>query len=513
MSLRTAQPWENSRRQVHPVYVVAVVLPLVWGCAMRAPRGAADGATTFQLPPPETFTLSNGLNVWLLRAEQVPLVTVALVVRAGSVEDPPGKEGLAALTASMLDEGAGPRDALEIADEIDFLGAQLSVSTRKEYTQITLQTLSRNLDPALEILADVAQRPAFNEEDWRRVKGLWLNDLAQRREEPQRVVRVVADRAFYGEGHPYAHPDEGYQRSIESIQLSDAKRFHEEFLRPDNCALLVVGDFTADALRATLEPRFGGWTSAPGAARSTPRVIPPSPGSKLRLIVVDKPEAPQTVVWIYVAVPAFGAEDFAPLTLANLIFGGTFTSRLMTNLREKNRLTYGARSVLAHRRAPAHLVAFASVNAVKTLTALVEFCREFGAMEQGSVGPEEVEKARLTHRRRLIQSLETQTGILNSYVEAAALGMQPEKLQTFHQTVLGASRADVETAARENFAWERATVVAVGDRKLIEEQLEKSRREPKETPPVEGDQKLDVPPGCLELPAPEIRGREGEALP
>jgi zinc protease len=502
--------------------LMAMSLIAISSCAAGSPAerpspsaaspGSSDSSEGgFRLPVPETFQLDGGLEVWLLRAEQVPLVNLALVVQAGAVEDPPGKEGLAALTATMLDEGAGARKALEIADAIDFLGAQLAIAARREYTQISLETLARNLDPALDILADVALRPNFEQAEWDRVKRLWLNDLAQRREEPQQVVHVVADRVFYGDGHPYAHPDSGYQESVAKIELEDVKSFYARHYHPRRAVLLVVGNFTPDSLREHLAPRFETWEAPTGAPSPGPREVPPRPASKLRLIVVDKPGAPQTAVRVHVPTPAFGAGSFAPLTLANIVFGGTFSSRLMTNLREKNRFTYGARSAVASRRAPGHLVAAAAVNAQKTLPALLEFCREFRAMETGELGAGEIEKARLTHRRRMIQALETQSGFLNFYVESAARGEAPGRLREFHERVLSSPADEIRAAATEYFLWERALVVAVGDRQLIEGQLNEWRAA-REEEPGKGAEGEAGDAGCS-VPPPEFRDREGAPLP
>ena len=200
------------------------------------------------------------------------------------------------------------------------------------------------------------------------------------------------------------------------------------------------------------------------------------------------------------------------MTLANVIFGGTFTSRLNSNLREKNRFTYGAGSGVARRRAPAHLAASSSINAPKTLPALLEFCREFRAMAHGSVKDEEVEKARLTHRRLMIQALETQRGLVSFFAESAAVGLPPEKFRAFHGKVLQASGSDVDGAAVENFVWQKAMVVAVGDRQLIEGQYREWLGETGQSGTDGQRAEGAVPPPC-HLARLEFRDRDGADLP
>jgi zinc protease len=483
------------------------------GAKPPAPPEAAAAATETESPPParaeprpapplvpapEVFELSNGLEVWYLRSSELPLVALEVVLRAGSAADPAGKEGLAALAATMLDEGAGGRGALELAGEIDFLGAELSLAARREFSSLSLQVLERNLDPALDLFADILLRPAFDAAEWQRVKQLWINDLVQRRENPVEVARVVAGRAFYGDGHPYSHPESGYEESVRRIELADVRAFYERRYRPDNAVLLVTGNLSAGELQARLEARLGGWKK-----EGTPPAPPSPPARPLRsgarLVIVDKPGAPQTVIFIQLPAPELASAALAPLSLASSIFGETFTSRLMMNLREKNKFTYGARSSLAAHRAAGHLIAASSVHSEKTGPALVEFWREFQEMAGGRLLPEEIGKARATHRSNLTAAQETRSGLLGLFASSAANGLPPAERAAFHERVLSASPAEIAARAREFFSWERAVVVLVGDRRLIEAQLAE----------IEAAAPLDAEGRSFSCPAPELRDREG----
>ncbi len=472
------------------------------GGATNAAGAAVAPRPTFDAPVPASFQLKNGLRVWLISSKMVPLVNLSLVIRSGSSWDPPGKEGLAALTADMLDEGAGKRGPLEIADEIDFLGAELSVDAQKEHIAISLEVLRRNLDPALEIFADLALRPAFSPGEWERVKDLALNDIVQRREEPREVARVVAERVFYGDDHPYGHPVDGYEASAKKIDLQDVKEFYASSGRPDRAVLLAAGDITLEELRERVESRFGSWKAdgpPPAAARKPSGAPAASPG---RLVVVDKPGAPQTEMRIVLPGPDFASPSVAPLTLANTILGGTFTSRLVTNLRERNGFTYGASSMMALRGLPSHVVAGSAVHSDKTGPALGEFCREIRAMETGKLGPEELAKSRSTHGSRLVEALEAQDSTLGVYLLSASLGSNPDERREYFRRLGSASAEDIARECRNAYRWDRATIVLVGDRKTIEAQL----ADLKATPP------LDLEGKPCSFPPPELRGREGEPL-
>jgi predicted Zn-dependent peptidase len=428
-------------------------------------------------------------------------VSLDVILRAGSAADPKGKEGLAALTAAMLDEGAGARSALEIADEIDYLGAELRIEAEREYSAISLDTLRRNLAPALDILADVVLRPRFEEAEWQRVKGLWLGDLAQRREEPVQVARVVGDRAFYGEDHPYGHPTTGYTSSVEGIDLQQVKDFYRRHVRPDIAAVICAGDVSAAELKSELEKRLGSW-KAEGPAPALPEARPAAPpAGGPRLVVVDKPRAPQTVIRIQLPAP----DPFAParpsLQLANLIFGGTFTSRLQMNLREKHKFTYGAQSALSPRLGASYAAAQSSVHAQKTVPALVEFQREFRRIATGELAPEEVEKAHASLRTDIIETLEDLDGTIAFYLASAVGGKKPDERLDFYLRAKAAGSEAIAAACRATYAWDRALVVLVGDRALIEKQLEEQAAAARGKAAGE----------AFSFPGPEVRDRDGKA--
>ena len=449
-------------------------LLLVSACVVLSPGSIPELVESEEsriVPVPGLFRLENGLEVWHLESSRVPVVEVAVVVRGGASLDPAGKAGLAALTLTMLDEGAGERTALELADEIDFLGATLETGAERDESTVRLRCLARNLDDAVAILSDVVLRPRFAPEEWDRVKALWLNDLVQRREQPTIVARVVADRFFYGDDHPYGRPIDGFEPDVASIEHVEVESFYRKLFDPRRAVVVCVGDVSRSELAASLERHLGAWKGADAEPIEAPLAPAVSPATR-RVIVVDKPDAPQTVIRIQLPAPSRFTKELAPLELANIVFGSSFTSRLSMNLREKNKFTYGAGSGLANRTGGSYLVAQSSVYSQSTGPALRELCKEFRRMgsDEGLTEYEET-KARATYRNRLVETLEAAAGTLDVYIEAAAAAKPPITPRQYFGRVTAQTAEEVVDACRRVFRWEHALIVLVGDRALVEKQL------------------------------------------
>jgi predicted Zn-dependent peptidase len=477
-------------------------------CATRdttIPVTPIDPSPGFDVPVPEVFLLRNSLPVRFVKTDHVPLVTIALIIPCGSASDPDGKEGLASLTASMLDEGAGPRVALDLAEEFEFLGASLSIDTERDYATISMQVLERNLSAAFDLFADVVIRPRFDDKEWARVKRLRLNSLHQRRENATSVARLVGNRLFYGAKHPYSHPSAGFVDSVEKIELDDVRAFWKSVAHPFWSTLLVTGDFETEKLKSLLDDTLGGWKSD-GEFVGSPLMVghatTAQARSKARLIVVDKPDAPQTVIRVYQVAPPFGVSEVAPLVLANTIVGGTFTSRLNSNLREDKKITYGARSFL---HTPlfdlGHIVASTSVETDATAMGLAELHRELQAISTGELREGELGKARSSRWSRLVESMERQTSLLAIYETSVAARKPPEERRDFYGRLLRVTEKEVASACRKTYDWDRVLIVLVGDREKIVSALETLRD-------AEGAKKLDLAPG-FRLPEPQFKDHEG----
>ena len=461
--------------------------------ALLPPKPPAPGAERAFLPTaPVVVTLSNGIPVWVLGSSQVPVVNLKLVMRgAGSASDPAGKSGLAALAAGMLDEGAGERGALDLANQLDLLGATLGSGASRESGEIHLSVLRRNVDRALDIFADVLLRPRFEPKEWDRVKTLTVNGLLQRRDNPASSSRVVTDRVFFGAGHPYADPVVGDAGTVGGIAIEDLRKFYAARWNPGSAVLIATGDISADEIKEKLEKRLGSWKPAGDPAPAAP---PPALSSvkRPRLVVVEKPNAPQTVISI--ALPGRARRDpaYTQLVLASTVFGGSFTSRLVQNLREKHEFTYGASSNFQRLRGPGAFLIQTSVKTDTTGEALAEIARECRGMTSG-LRPGELEKAKAAARTNLVEAFSTASGSLDLFAATTELELPPDEPRRNIERMAAAAAADVEKIAREVIRWGDATIVLVGDLGAIEAEVAEANRLLKELPGEPKAEGLDAP--------------------
>src|SRR5687768_968846 len=305
----------------------------------KPPTLGALGQLT--LPPVVRRQLDNGLEILVVEHHEIPLVDMILVVKTGGEGDPANKPGVATLTSSMLDEGAGRRTSLDIADQEAFLGVQIGTGSGWDQSTVSLHAPVAVLDSAMALFADIALRPTFPASDLERLRKERLTELLQIKDRaPQ-----IADRAYasilYGERHPYGRPLTGTEASTRAITRADVQRFYQTYYRPHHSTLIVGGDVTADDVEQRVRTLFGGWARA---NVPTPQFTEPPAGLATAIYLIDKPGAPQSSVRIgSVGVPR-STDDYFAIQVMNTILGGAFTSRLMTNLRETHGYTYGASS-------------------------------------------------------------------------------------------------------------------------------------------------------------------------
>jgi predicted Zn-dependent peptidase len=430
----------------------------------KPPLPAAPPA--LKLPPIQKHTLSNGLAVRLIEQHEVPLVQINLIVRAGSATDPAGKYGVASMTAAMLDEGAGGRPALDLADAIESLGAQLSTSSSFDYSAVRLSTPVAQLAAATTLMADVAQRPDFPPAELERLRKERLTQLLQARDDPASIVSLAFPRLVFGEKHRYGISAGGTEASVSAIAIDDLRGFHRGYYRPESSVLLVVGDVTAATILPLLEKTFGSWKPA-GAA--LPAVeVPTAPQLTARKIyIVDKPGAAQSQIRIgWVGVPR-STPDYPTLQVLNTILGGSFTSRLNTNLRETHGYSYGAGSGFDERLSAGSFYATAGVQTDKTAEALKEFFVELTGILKPIPG-EELDKAKNYVALGFPAEFESTGDLARKLEEQVVYGLPDEYFPSYIRSVVQTTGGGVEKAAARYIQPDKFAVVIVGDRNVIE---------------------------------------------
>jgi predicted Zn-dependent peptidase len=439
----------------------------------RSKPPALGAAPQLNLPPIQKRTLSNGLPVWLVEAHEVPLVQINLLVKAGAGDDPAGKFGVASLTAAMLDEGAGKRTALQIADEVEFLGAALGTSSSFDASAVRLNVPVSRLRDALPLMADVVLRPTFPEDELNRLRQERLTALLQARDDPASVAPMAFARIVFGGTHRYGTGAVGTESTIKGFTAADLKSFHASMYQPPNATLLVVGDVTAEAILPQLEAHFGSWKGAPSTAlgasgaparRPVPQAAQIAQG---QITIVDMPDAEQSQIRIgWVGVPR-STPDYFTLEVMNTVLGGSFTSRLNQNLREEHQYTYGASSRFDMRLSAGPFQAGAGVQTDKTSEAIREFFNELNGISK-PIGAEELTKAKNYVALSFPSEFET-IGDLSSHMEEMVVYDLPDRyFGQYVDNIQSVTAAAVQKAAATYIQPKRFAVVVVGDRKVIE---------------------------------------------
>jgi zinc protease len=434
------------------------------GAADRSKPPALGPPPRLNLPEIQKRTLSNGLSVWLVEAHEVPLVQLNLLVRAGAGDDPAGKFGVASLTAAMLDEGAGSRNALELADAVEFLGASLATTASYDASAVRLNVPVARIKDGLPLMADVILRPTFPEKELDRLRQERLTALLQAKDDPASVAPLAFARIVFGATHRYGTGIAGTETTLKGFTVQDVKSFHTSMYQPSDSVLLVVGDVTADAIIPQLEMQFGAWKGTSTARKPVPQAAQVAQG---QVTIVDMPGAEQSQIRIgWVGVPR-STPDYFTIEVLNTILGGSFTSRLNQNLREEHQYSYGASSRFDMRLSAGAFQAGAGVQTDKTAEALREFFNELNGILK-PVPEAELAKAKNYVALSFPSEFET-SGDLSSKLEEMVIYNLPDQyFGGYIDSLQKVTAAAVQKVAAMYIQPSKFAVVVVGDRKVIE---------------------------------------------
>jgi zinc protease len=422
---------------------------------------------SLNLPSIQKFTLSNGIPVVVMERHNVPLVQMNLVIRAGSAFESAEKVGLASLTAAMLKEGAGSFSSLELADAIDYLGAFIGAAPGSHTIEVLLHSPLSKFDKAFDLFADIILRPTFPGKELERLKKERLTALVQMYDQPTMVAAVASSKFVFGEQHPYGRGTMGTEQTIKSFTVEDVKGFYSKYFNASNATFIVVGDVKPAEVVSKLEKAFGGW--AKGNAANVK--VPSADQVKGRTVyLIDKPDAPQSVVRIARVGVARTTADYFPLMVMNTILGGSFSSRLNINLREKHGYTYGAGSGFDMRPAPGAFTANSSVQTAVTDKAMSEFMTEFKAILE-QVSDQELTRAKNYLALGYPGGFETVSQVASELSEMVLYNLPDSYFNTYIKNVLAVSKADVQRVAKKYIDPENIAIIVVGDRKSIEKGL------------------------------------------
>ncbi len=426
-----------------------------------------------RLPQIQRRKLSNGLEVVIVEHHELPVVNMNLVIKAGSAFDGTGQAGIASLTADLLDEGTKRRSALELANSFNAIGTQLNVNSSWDSSSANVLTLTRHLDTALDLYADVITNPAFKEDEMKRLLNRRQAAVRQQRDNANAVANIVYSSILYGPNHPYGHPPLGDEKSLQGIGNDDVRAFYEKFYRPNNATLIVVGDITPATLLPKLERAFADWK-----AGDVPKIdIPdPAPRKGVALYIVDRPGSAQSVISIGQVGVARTTPDYFPLLVLNTMLGGQFISRVNLNLREDKGYSYGARTAFTYRRGRGPFTASAGVFTNVTKESVAEFMKELrGIRGDIPITQKELDFSKQTIIRGFPRGFETTAQIGGRLEDVVLFGLPDDYFNRYTQQVSAVSLADVNRVARQYLDPSKMAILIVGDRKEIEPGLRSIR--------------------------------------
>jgi zinc protease len=438
---------------------------LLWlsGCII------AVNAQEIELPPIEKNTLDNGLKVIVIEHHELPVVAFRLFLKSGSTYDPPGKAGLANLTAGLLRKGTRTKTATQIAEEIDFVGGSLGAGSGFDATYATCQVLSKHFDVGLELLSDIILHPTFQQEEIERQRKQTLAAIKQQKENPS-IIAAEKFREFVFGDHPYGHPADGTEESIVNITRDDIVGFHKKHYVPINAILAVVGDVKPDETRKKVEAKFGGWK---GAEIPSFKAVEPPTIQGHQILLVDKPDLTQT----YIRVGHLGVErknpDYFAIKVMNYILGGGgFSSRLMDEVRVKRGLTYGIYcSFDAFKMRGAYEVETFTRND-STAAAITAIFEQIERIRNEGITDKELEETKSFYTGYFPLQFETPSQIATQILNVELYDLGEDYLENYRNNINAVSKQDVLRVAKKYLDPENMKLVVVSKADEVKSYLE-----------------------------------------
>jgi zinc protease len=398
---------------------------------------------------------------------RVPVVLLRLIMPAGAENDPADAPGLSALTASMLDEGTSRRSSVELAEAAERLGGYLSTAAAWDSSHAETSLLTPDLALGLDLISDVVMDPTFPGAEVERLKLQTQAHLRRRSMQPAAIASDAFALALYGTG-PYSRPLLGTEASVENMERDHLVEFHSKRSSPDGAALIVAGSFSTPQIEDTIERTLGSWNGK----RPTPALLPdPQSHPGLRIVLVDRPDAPQSEICLGHVGLRRGDPDFIPATVMNSLLGGKFTSRINLNLRERHGFTYGAHSYLARRHGPGPFTITAAVENEAVAQAIREVLHELNRLQQEPVPPAELEETVDYLIGSFPYSCETLSGVVNRLHSLVVHDFPEDYYEGLPEALATVTSEDIGRCARAHLHPETALIVVVGPAAQIEEPL------------------------------------------
>ena len=409
-------------------------------------------------PPYEIRTLANGLQVVVVRHHEQPAVILQLMIGAGAASDPDGKNGVAALTGHLLDQGTTSRTATEIADTIDTIGGILNVGAGMEQSFVSVLVMTDSFEFGADLVADIARNPSFAPAEIERQRQQVLSGLQVSYDDPTYLAGMVFGRLVYG-FHPYGMPHNGTPASVLGITRDDLRAFHETYYAPNNALLGIVGDIDAEAAFAAAERVFADWER---------KTLPPPysdalPEPTRRVVVIDKPGSVQTAIRVGHVGLARASPDFLAFDVAIKILGGEGGNRLGSVLRTERSLTYAASADMASRRFGGDFMAKTDTRSDATAEALRLMVEEVARLRRERVSRRELENAQAYLTGSFPLTIETPNAIAAQVLQSLLYGLDLANLPTYPDRINAVTVDDIQRVTRRYLQPQRLSIVLVGE--------------------------------------------------
>jgi zinc protease len=431
-------------------------------------RPKAGPVRSYRFPEFIEQTLPSGIRLVTAPVAKLPVVTVLVVVDAGSTNDPPGKEGVAALTAGLLLEGTARFDGAELAEKFERLGTSVESGADWDSAVAKITMLSDRLDETTTLLGEVLSGPAFPEREVERLKAERLAEILQLETEPRGLADEKFSEFLYSPESRYSKPDEGSSESVSALNREDVAEFYRARYRTGSTTVIVTGDVSAEDARTLVTRAFRGWRSGTAAS---PRLIAAPRTRRKSIHIVSKPDAPQSELRVgHVGLPRTHP-DFFPTLVMNAVLGGLFGSRINLNLREVHGYTYGASSYYDWRRGPGPFVVSTAVQSEVTAPALREIFLEIARIRSERISDEELSLARDYLDGVFPIRYETTAAIASALATLVIYDLPRDYYDTYRKQNRAVSVDAVLEAAKTHLHPSELQTIVVGDAKVIRDSV------------------------------------------
>jgi zinc protease len=416
------------------------------------------GAQTLKLPPHEKAVLKNGLTLLLMEKHGVPIVSFAAIVKAGSVADPAGEEGLASVTAGLLRKGTTRRNSQKFAEDLDYIGASFDAEAGADFTSVSAEFLSKDLDQGMDLFSDALLHPAFVQAEVDKILAQNIDGVKAAKDEAQSVALNYFYGYLFGK-HPYARPEGGDEVSLTRIKRDAIAKFYEANYAPGNTILAVAGDFNAAQMRAKIEQAFGSWAAK---ANPPPAVSAPAAVKGKKLLLIDKPDSTQTFFVFGNVGTSVTEPDRVAVRVVNAIFGGRFTSELNEALRVESGLTYGASSFFDSRKQPGAFAIYSYTKNETTAQAIDLALQVLARLHQDGVTPAQLASAKAYIKGQFPPSIETSGQLAGRIASNEFYGLDDDEINQLEARIDQVTPAIARQVIEKHFPEDHLVFMLIG---------------------------------------------------